>query len=159
MRPKKAVLADSPQYFWPLNEPAGSATATDLSAAENGTIGAKVTAGVPGAVPGEAGTAFRYSGTDNTSTVSTQTSRVGLNTFSSRGVVPLHFDQRRQDHRLGHEVGRDPPATPTGLVYLGRTGKVYFGVYPAAYKTVGSARRRTTTVSGTTSRPASARTG
>ena len=134
---EKAILADSPQYFWPLNETAGSATATDLAAAENGTIGAQVTAGVPGAVAGEPGTAYRYSGSDNTSTVSTQTSRVGLNTFS------LEAWFRSTSTTGGKIIGwgtksLDPPATPTGTIYLGQTGKVYFGVYPAAYKTVGS---------------------
>ena len=134
---EKAVLADSPQYFWPLNESAGSATATDLAAAENGTIGAQVTAGVPGAVPGESGTAFRYSGTDNTSTVSTQTSRVGLNTFS----VEAWF--RSTSTTGGKIIGWGTKSSGSSgnsdrMIYLGKTGKVYFGVYPAAYKTVGS---------------------
>ena len=155
---EKAVLADSPQYFWPLNESAGSATATDLAAAENGTIGAQVTAGVPGAVPGESGTAFRYSGTDNTSTVSTQTSRVGLNTFS----VEAWF---RSTSTTGGKIigwgtkssGSSGNSDRHDLSRQDRQGLFRRSIRPRTRPS--APPRPTTTGSGTTSRPAWARTG
>ena len=58
----KAVLDDSPQYYWPLNESSGTTTVADLAGRENGTVGARVTAGVPGAIRGP-GTAYRFNGT------------------------------------------------------------------------------------------------
>jgi PKD repeat protein len=134
---EKAALADSPLYYWPLNEASGSDAAVDVASAENGTIGAQVTAGVPGALSGEPGTAFRYSGTDTTSTVATQTQRPGLGTFS------LEAWFRSTSITGGKIIGWGTKSSGASgnsdrMIYLGRTGKVYFGVYPAAYKTVAS---------------------
>ncbi len=134
---EKAVLADNPLYYWPLNESAGTTSATDVASAENGTVEAGVTAGVAGAI-GDGSTAYRYAGLDRTSTVSTQTLREGIKTLS----VEAWF--KTTSTKGGKVIGWG--TKPTGdsgnsdrQVYLSKTGKLYFGVYPATYKTVGTA--------------------
>ncbi len=134
---EKAVLKDNPLHYWPLNEAAGGSTATDISGAENGTVGTSVTPGAPGAITGDPGTAYRYNGLDSASTVSTQTQRVGMKIFSLEAWFKTTTTTGGKIIGWGTKSSGNS-GNSDRMIYMGRTGKVYFGVYPLAYKTVNS---------------------
>ena len=60
-----AILADGPSAFWPLDEPAGSTVAGDLTGnGHYGTLSAGVTAGAAGPPTGDGDTAMAFHGAD-----------------------------------------------------------------------------------------------
>ena len=134
---EKAVLKDNPLHYWPLNEAAGGSTATDISGAENGTVGTSVTPGAPGAITGDPGTSYRYNGLDSASTVSTQTQRAGMKIFSLEAWFKTTTTTGGKIIGWGTKSSGNS-GNSDRMIYMGRTGKVYFGVYPLAYKTVNS---------------------
>ena len=143
----RTVLNDDPLYYWPLDETSGT-TAADISGnGENATAGTGVTKGVAGAVSGS-GTAFQFPGT-STGNLATTVSRAGIMTFS----VEAWFKTTSTNGGKILGWGTSSVVTSTSsdrMLYMGRTGKLYFGVNPGAIKTVNSAPRPTGTARGTT---------
>jgi len=127
-----AVLADGPKYFYPLDD-ASVGTVVDVGNGLNGTGTSGTTTGVPGAIAGQSGTAFRF----NASTVGTPTLEQSTNWFS----VEAWF--KTTSTRGGKIIGfgnskTGSSATYDRHVYLTNDGRVYFGVNPAAIRTVNS---------------------
>ena len=132
-----AVLEDGASSFWRLSEAAGSTTAEDWAGTSTGVAGAGVTWGVDGAVEGDPDTAADFSGT-STGLVATQTAIDGPQTFT----VEAWF---RTTSRAGGKIvgfGNRNTGTSTSYdrhVYLDTSGRVVFGVYPGAERTIQSA--------------------
>ena len=96
-----------------------------------------MTPGADGAIPGDPGTAFHYDGVSNASTVATQTQRVGMKVFSIEAWFKTTTTDGGKIIGWGTKSSGDS-GNSDRMIYMGRTGKVYFGVYPLEYKTVSS---------------------
>lgn len=130
------VLTDGASSYWRLSEAAGSTTAEDWAGTSPGVAGAGVTWGVAGAVAGDADTAADFSGT-STGLVATQTAIEGPQTFTAEAWF-------RTTSRAGGKIvgfGNRNTGTSTSYdrhVYLDTSGRVVFGVYPGAQRTIQS---------------------
>ncbi|MET0694428.1 MAG: PKD domain-containing protein, partial [Propionibacteriaceae bacterium] len=132
----KAVLADGPSAYWPMGESSGT-TVTDYAGSDNATKGATVTQGVTGAIPSDVGTAYRFPGTVNTSTVGSTALRTGPMIFSAEAWF------KTTSTRGGKIIGFGKSASGNSAnsdrhIYMSNAGKIYFGVNPGAIKTVNS---------------------
>jgi len=132
-----AVLEDGASSFWRLSDPAGSTTAEDWAGTSTGVAGTGVGWGVTGAIAGDADKAADFSGT-SAGLVATQTAIPGPQTFS----IETWF---RTTSRAGGKLvgfGNRNTGTSTSYdrhVYLDTSGRVLFGVYPGAQRTLQSA--------------------
>ncbi len=134
---QKAVLADGAKAYWSLNETSGSSMA-DLAGTDSGNRNSQVTQGVPGAISGESGTAFRLTGSANTSTMNSTTAQRSTDWFSTELWL------KTTTTRGGQLIGFDSSTSGGGSyadrhVYMTNSGQIAFTVKPGgAYKSVNS---------------------
>lgn len=131
------VLQSNPNIYWPLDETSGSAA--DLIGGQTGTVGARVTRGVAGAVAGSTAFNFTPSGSSTNSTVIPQTRKTGAFTFaveawfkttSNSGGAIVNFGQALANNSSTANVDR--------VLYLANNGRMYFGVNPSSIRTINS---------------------
>ena len=125
--------ADGAIDQWSFAETSG-ATTFDTAGTSDATINGGVTRGVAGAVSGDADTAFAFNG-GTTGFVATKTAVPGPQTFS----VEAWFQSTSTSG--GKIVGFGNAATGTSTaydrhVYMDAAGRISFGVYDGAQKTV-----------------------
>jgi PKD repeat protein len=126
------VTSQGASAFWRFGETTGPVY--DWAGNNDGTAGSGVTRGAAGAIAGEADTAATLNGTDN-GRVSTATSLSGPSTFTTQAWI------RTTSTRGGKILGFGNSATGTSSsydrhLYMDNSGKILFGVYPGAVKTV-----------------------
>ena len=131
------VLDDGASSYWRLSEQAGATTADDWAGTSPATAGSGVTWGATGAIGGDADTAAGFPGS-SAGLVSTTTAIEGPQTFA----VEAWF--RTTSTAGGKIVGFGNRSTGTSSsydrhVYLTTSGRVTFGVYPGAERTLQSA--------------------
>jgi PKD repeat protein len=142
-----AVRADGAQAYWPLGETSGT-TALDWAggndlAVRSGLMGAVPVQGRPGALAGDADTAYGFNGTvlnSGLGHLSTQAPAGGPNVFT----VEAWF--RTTSTAGGKIVGFGNAATGNSSnydrhVYMNAAGQVLFGVYPGAERIVSTSAR------------------
>ena len=128
-----AVTADSPTYYWPLDEASG-ANAYDHAGFDDLTLGSGATRGDSGILAGSASTAFSGASTAFApspvpeSGPTTYTVEAWFKTTSTSG---------------GKIVGFGASSTGTSSsydrhVYMDNTGRIWFGNYPGGVRTVNS---------------------
>ena len=130
-----AVLGDSPASYWRLGEPSGP-TAYDWSGWSDATAGTGTSFGVGGAIGADSNTAVHTDGTSN-GLVATQSPQAGPQVFSIEGWF------RTTTTAGGKIVGFGNANTGNSTsydrhVYMEPSGRVTFGVYPGAMRTVTS---------------------
>jgi PKD repeat protein len=133
-----AVLADGAQDHWPLGESSGT-TAYDYAAISDATIGTGVTLQQAGAIKNDPNTAARFNGSTS-GLVATRTPISGPNTFSIEAWVQTTSTAGGKivgfgDKNTGNSSSYDRH------VYMDTSGRILFGVYPGAMRTVTSAAR------------------
>jgi PKD repeat protein len=133
-----AVLADGAQDHWPLGESSGT-TAYDYAATQDATIGTGVTLAQAGAITNDPNTAARFNGSTS-GLVATQAKINGPNTFSIEAWV------QTTSKTGGKIVGFGDKNTGSSgsydrHVYMDTSGRILFGVYPGAIRTVTSTAR------------------
>ena len=126
-----SVLGDSPRSYWPLGEPEG-ATAFDWTGGADLAVRSGVTRDVSGAIAEQA--ASRFDGTAN-GLASTATAEESSNNFSVEAWV------KTTTTRGGKIVGFGDKATGSSAgydrhVYMDNGGKIWFGAYPSALRTI-----------------------
>ncbi|WP_199182363.1 LamG-like jellyroll fold domain-containing protein [Cryobacterium sp. Y11] len=126
-----SVMEDSPRSYWPLGEKTGS-TAFDWTGGADLDVKSGVTRNVSGAVPEQA--ASRFDGTSD-GFASTTTAEAPLNNFSVEAWVKTESTQGGKivgfgDKAIGSSAGYDRH------VYMDNSGKIWFGAYPNALRTI-----------------------
>ncbi len=132
------VLEDNPSYYWRLSEASGTSI-RDWASTNDGTAGAGLTYGVPGAIVGDTNTAVDLNSALN-SRVLTADRQLATNHFTIETWVRASTGQR------GRLVGFGDASSLTAtsanddrVLYIDNNGRVIFGVYPSAYRTITSA--------------------
>ncbi|WP_169951621.1 LamG-like jellyroll fold domain-containing protein [Microbispora sp. H11081] len=130
-----AVLADNPASYWRLGEPSG-ATAYDYAAFNDVSQKSGVTYGTAGAVNGDTDTASHFDGTTSGFGV-TQSQTPATPSFTVETWV------KTTSNRGGKIIGYGNAATGNSSsydrhVYMDNAGRIFFGVYPGAVRTVNS---------------------
>jgi PKD repeat protein len=133
----QAVLTDNPQSWWRLSDDGGATTVQDWAGSNSASAGTGVTFGTAGAIGGDTNTAATFSGT-SAGLVAGQTQLTGPQVFS----IEAWF--KTTSTSGGKIVGFGSSATGTSSsydrhVYMLSNGRIAFGVYPGAAKTVTSA--------------------
>lgn len=122
-----AVIADSPFFFYPLND-TNASTVTDASGNNrNGTFNGNVTRKVTGPCPRD-GSAVTLSGTNGW--VSTSTSTTGPNVFSLEIWFKTTSTAGGELIGFGNQSGAS--STNDRHLFLTNSGKLVFGVYPGS---------------------------
>jgi PKD repeat protein len=126
-----SVLGDSPRSYWPLGELEG-ATAFDWTGGADLVVRSGVTRDVLGAVAEQA--ASRFDGTTD-GLASTTTAEEPSNNFSVEAWVKTTTTQGGKivgfgDKATGNSAGYDRH------VYMDNGGKIWFGAYPSALRTI-----------------------
>ncbi len=121
-----AVTADGPTSYWRLGEDTG-ATAYDWAAADDVTLAADATRGMPGALSGDADTATGFSGSATVPGVSTS-QLPGPQTFSVEAWFKTTSTSGGKIIGFGNSKTGDSNNYDRH-VYLTNDGKVVFGVY------------------------------
>lgn len=130
----QAALADGPELYWPFDETSGS-TAGDLANSLNGTRGSGVTTGVAGAV--SPGTAYRFPGTSSGTVHTTATGKPGPYIFSAEAWFRTTSSSGGKILGFGNSSSGASSSYDRHL-YLGNSGQLHFGVYPATTRVVSS---------------------
>lgn len=124
------IMADSPNHYYSLDDPAGSTLLKDVAGADNMVRGSGVSFGTAGVH----GTATTFSGA--AAATYSQVSQLGPNQFS------LEAWFKTTSTSGGHIVGYGTHKTSTGsgwqdrAIYINHSGRVSFGVYTDAVKAV-----------------------
>jgi PKD repeat protein len=121
------VLADGPTTYRRLDDAARTSTADAAWAPTTGTSSSGVVAGVPGAIAGDPGTAFRYNGSGQNSWSNAlainpraMTSEAWVKTTTTTGGMIVGW---------GNRAGTTTSSSVDYVTYLGKDGKVRFGVF------------------------------
>ena len=127
-----AVVADGATPYWPMNESSGTVL-FDNAGFDDADAGAGLTRGVtPGAISGDAASGF-----DGATSAATRTAQPGpdtftaqawINTTTSRGGKILGFGASQTGNSGSYDRH----------VYMDNAGRIYFGAYPNAVRTVNS---------------------
>ena len=130
----QSVINAAPSLFWRLGEASGTA-AFDWANANDGLVGSTVTRGASGAISGDADKASTFSGS-TTATVATTTAVAGPNAFSLQAWFKAPMTSAG-----GKIVGFGSSASGASgsydrHIYMQSDGKIRFGVYNGAAKTV-----------------------
>lgn len=128
-----SVQADAPKYYWPLDE-SGGTTAYDHVGFNDLRLSAGVTRGAAGPTPPQ--TASTFSGT-TTGLGVTPAAEPGPNTFTTETWI------RTTTTTGGKIIGFGNSATGSSgsydrHVYMDNAGRIFFGVYNGAVRTVNS---------------------
>ncbi|WP_150307656.1 PKD domain-containing protein [Planctomonas psychrotolerans] len=129
------VLDDAPTSYWRLGEASGLAV-YDWAGFDDAVAGAGVTRGTAGAIGGDDNSSATFSGT-NTGLVASQVAQPGSNSFAIESWV------RTTSTAGGKIVGFGNAKTGNSSsydrhVYMDGAGRIIFGVYPNAERTVSS---------------------
>ncbi|NAS25162.1 PKD domain-containing protein [Herbidospora sp. NEAU-GS84] len=132
----EAVIDDGASAYWRLGEASGT-TAFDYAAFTDATRDAGTSQATPGAINGDADAAAAFNGT-GTGLVKTNSTVATTPAFSIEAWVKTTSNQG------GKIVGYGSAATGDSSsydrhVYMDNAGRIYFGVYPNAVRTVNSA--------------------
>ena len=132
------VLDDAASLYWRLGEPSGTVV-TDWAGANTGTASGTLTRNVDGAIVGDGDKATTFAGDSNQSNVRTPTAIAGPQQFGLEAWV------KTTTTKGGKIIGFGSSATGNSSsydrhVYMQNNGKLTFGVYPGAVKTVTSAK-------------------
>ncbi|ALO67794.1 hypothetical protein AS189_16540 [Arthrobacter alpinus] len=129
----KAVNADQPDLYWRLDESAGNTALDSTDSSNDGTYNGGVTKGVPGAIPGYAGTAATFNGSDgfvasnaSYSDPLTYSEEAWFKTSTSQGGKIVGF-------------GDNPNGTSSSYdrhVYMQNDGTIVFGVWTGQTNTI-----------------------
>lgn len=129
------ALSDGPRSYWPFNETSGS-TAADVNGVDPGTRTSGVTQGVPGAIAGQPGTAYRFPGNSGGFVSTTGTARRAPQIFSVESWIKTTTTSGGKLIGFGNRSTGNSTSYDRHL-YMGNTGRLYFGVNPDA-RTIGS---------------------
>ena len=130
-----AALRDGPRSYWSFNETSGT-TAADVSSNFNGTRGSGVTTGVPGAISGHSGTAYRFNGTSSGTVASTVgTTRVAPQIFSIETWFKTTTSSGGKLIGYGNAASGNSTAYDRHI-YMSNTGRLTFGVNGGLQKTL-----------------------
>ena len=126
------VTGQGASAFWRFGETAGPVY--DWTGNNDGTAGSGVTRGMAGAIAGDPDTAATVNGTDS-GRVTTATSLAGPSTFTTEAWIKTTTTSG------GKILGFGNSATGTSNnydrhLYMDNSGKILFGVYPGAVKTL-----------------------
>jgi PKD repeat protein len=131
------VRADGARNHWPLGETSGP-TAYDHISADDAAISGGVTLGRTGAVSGDRDTAGEFGGSNGLAATATQIPGPGtfsieawFQTTSSAGGKIVGFGNRNSGNSTSYDRH----------VYMDKLGRVTFGVYTGAERTVVSPKR------------------
>ncbi|SHN70779.1 FOG: PKD repeat, partial [Geodermatophilus obscurus] len=132
---QQAVTADGAIDTWSLGEPSGT-TGWDYTGPMDLTVNAGVTRDVPGAIRGDRDTATQFNG-GTTGFAATRTAIAGPQVFSVESWI------RTTTTQGGKIIGFGNANTGTSWqndrnVYMDTTGRILFGVWPGATRTVSS---------------------
>lgn len=132
----RQVQTDGATDYWRLRESAGSATATDWAGSNDLALGTGVTLETPGAIVGSTDTAATFAGT-TAGLAATTTAAPAPSTFSVEAWV------KTTSTAGGKIVGYGNQSTGTSNsydrhVYVDADGRVTFGVYTGAVRTLRS---------------------
>lgn len=130
------VLADGAQSYWRLAEKTGTAAVDVAGSIGPATRQSGVTQGVPGAISGDTGTAYRFPG-NSTGFVSTDYLQVGPQYFSSEAWFKTTSTTGGLILSFGNAKTGSSTTTDRQL-YLSPTGQVVFGTNPTTPKVVTS---------------------
>ncbi len=130
----QSVINAAPSLFWRLGEASGTA-AFDWANANDGLVSSTVTRGATGAISGDADKASTFSGS-TTGIVATATAVAGPNAFSLQAWFKAPMTSAG-----GKIVGFGSSASGASgsydrHIYMQSDGKIRFGVYNGAAKTV-----------------------
>ena len=131
----KKVTTDGAALYWRLGEASGTA-AIDSAGFNDGLVGAGVTRNAAGAITGNPNTASTFSGS-STGTVVTQTAVAGPDTFTVEAWVKTTSTSGGKIVGFGN-ANSGNSSTFDRQVYMDNTGRILFGTYPGAVRTVNS---------------------
>ncbi len=130
----QAILRDSPESYWPLNDTSATTSVTDLATGNTGTRNT-VTTGADPAITGD-GTAMRFAG-NSASYVASGTARLGLNTVSEEAWFKTTTTTGGKILGYGN-VASGNSTSSDRQIYMAPGGRIFFGASRAAIKTVNS---------------------
>ncbi len=131
----KDVVNDGASTYWRLDESSGTAV-FDAVGSGDATAGSGVTRGAAGAIAGDADTASMFNGT-STGSIGTNTTAPTPNTFTLEAWV------KSTTTRGGKIIGYGSSSSGSSSsydrhLYMDNSGRIFFGVYPGAVRTVNS---------------------
>jgi large repetitive protein len=129
------VLDDSPVDYWRLGESSGP-TVYDWSGFQDGVANAGVGFGAAGAIGSDPNTAATFDG--NTGLVATQSNIQGPDTFALEAWIKTTSNSGGKIIGFGNNNTGNSSNYDRHL-YMDGAGRVFFGVYPGAMRTVQSA--------------------
>jgi len=132
------VLDDAASLYWRLGEGSGT-VANDWAGANTGTISGTVTRGAAGAIIGDADTATTFAGDANPSNVRTSTLTTGPQQFALEAWIKTTTTKGGKIIGFGNALTGNS-SNYDRHIYMQNNGKLTFGVYPDAVKTVTSAQ-------------------
>lgn len=132
------VLDDSASLYWRLGE-ADGAVANDFAGNNHGAVSGNVTRSTGGAIVGDPNTAYTLQGGANSSNIGTTAAVAGPQQFATEVWI------KTATTKGGKIIGFGDKATGNSSsydrhIYMRNDGKLVFGVYPGAAKTVTSAK-------------------
>lgn len=133
-----AVLGDGATSYWRFGE-TPAATANDWAGFTNAAAGSGVAGGAPGAIIGDSNSASTFNGTTNGFAVNVGAARQAPDTFS----VEAWF--KTTSSRGGKIIGFGNASSGSSgsydrHVYMTNQGRITFGAYPGAVRTVTSSK-------------------
>ena len=128
------VRADGAGNYWKLNDPAGSNPSTDWTGTSDLTLSGGVTLGAAGAIIGSNDTAGAFSGT-TTGLAATSTAISSPNVFSAEAWIKTTSTAGGKILGFG-SAKTGASSSYDRHLYMDNTGRISFGVYPGAIKTV-----------------------
>ena len=132
---QQAVTADGAIDTWSLGEPSGT-TGWDYTGAMDLTVNSGVTRNVPGAIRGDRDTATQFNG-GTTGFAATRTAIAGPQVFSLESWIRTTTTKGGKIIGFGNSNTGTSPQNDRN-VYMDTTGRVFFGVWPGATRTVNS---------------------
>jgi PKD repeat protein len=132
----EAALGHGPRIYWPLNETSGT-TAIDVSNGVNGNRGSGVTLGVPGAISGDSGTAYRFSGTSSGTLVTPGPAEVAPQIFSLETWFKTTTSSGGKLIGFGNASSGSSTAYDRHI-YMTNAGRINFGVNNGTQRTISS---------------------
>ena len=134
----RSVLADGASHYWRLGDGTGT-TALDSASINDAVTGAAMTRGVPGAIVGDADTAFTLTNSSDSRVIAPQrvqaqntvTVEAWIKTTTNQGGRIVGFGNR--EVLTGTSTNRDRQ------LYMDNQGRLLFGVSPGQNRAVASA--------------------
>ncbi|MFT3860689.1 PKD domain-containing protein [Micropruina sp.] len=131
----QGVLNDGAAKFWRLGETSGT-TVYDWAGVTNATAGTGVTGGQTGAITDDSNPASAFGGS-STGLAASNVSEQGPNTFTAEAWFKTTSTAGGKIISFGNAASGSSTSYDR-QVYVDSAGRVTFGVYPSAYRTVTS---------------------